>query len=194
MQSLFKTLSVIFHPVFIPLYVVAVFLNYSSIADEARWYIFLGWIVLVALMLPGVYLKLVRSEINVFNPNIEGRTSIYRLFLFVNIILAMAFLLMEFQLGLYFVCASLLFFVLLIFSKLKLKASWHMAGWAQLLLASLIVYWIYPFNELKTAGIIVLLVLSLLYVSRLQLKAHTKFELLIGLAIGIITSTPLLFV
>lgn len=189
-----RILATILHPIFIPLIVVFGYLYFNILPEDLKWLMYPTWVLFVGLILPGAYLKLVRKEIDIQQPSLDHRETIYKLLMLTSGVLAVAFWLMDGKLGLFFLCQWLMLFLLYLVAKYTLKASWHSAGWVQLFFASLIVYWHYPFNELIALMAVSAGLAVLVYFVRLKAHAHTHFELLIGISIGVVSCIPLLFI
>lgn len=81
---------------------------------------------------------------------------------------------------------------MLFFAFIELKVSWHSAVWSFLLGTGLMIHYNYQFSDfgylLEIASITLLV-----GVVRWKANAHTLLQLVMGLAIGFLASTPILF-
>jgi hypothetical protein len=122
----------------------------------------------------------------------DERRSIYRAYSLVNLGFALVSIFLMKEYITFFLAASILHLLLLLFAFIELKASWHTAVWSFLLVASLMIHYNYQFSDLGYLPEIGSATLLVSWV-RWKANAHTPFQLVMGIAIGFLASTPILF-
>ena len=93
----------------------------------------------------------------------------------------------------FFLAATFLHLLMLFFAFIDLKVSWHSAVWSFILGTGLMIHYNYQFSDFgylfEIASITILV-----GVIRWKANAHTLLQLVMGLAIGFLASTPILFI
>ena len=200
MKSVLKGIAILTHPIFLPFYSLFVYYPLIERYSNETYILSSVWLGFVYLFLPLVYFLRVRG-INLEHPNLVQRKSIFRAYTLVNFGLAFVSLFLVHEYASFFIAATLLHVLMLVFSAIELKASWHTSVWSFLLGTALMVLYNYKlegvgntvlqWGQLLAALIVILSVVSWV---RWKAKAHTFFELMMGIVAGLIASTPILFI
>ena len=200
MKSVLKGIAILTHPIFLPFYSLFVYYPLIERYSNETYILSSVWLGFVYLFLPLVYFLRVRG-INLEHPNLVQRKSIFRAYTLVNFGLAFVSLFLVHEYASFFIAATLLHVLMLVFSFIELKASWHTSVWSFLLGTALMVLYNYRFEGLGNTGFqwgqlltFILLVLTVVTWVRWKAKAHTFFELMMGIVAGLIASTPILFI
>ena len=149
------------------------------------------WVAFMYISLPLVYFVFIR-KIKLEWPSMDERRSIYRAYSLVNLGFALVSIFLMKEYITFFLAATILHLLLLLFAFIELKASWHTAVWSFLLGASLMIHYNYQFSDLGYLPEIGSVTLLVSWV-RWKANAHTPFQLVMGIAIGFLASTPILF-
>jgi hypothetical protein len=197
MKQLLNGIAIITHPIFLPFFSLLIYYPLVATYSIGTLPLLIGWLTFAYIILPLVYFVKVR-KINLAQPNLDERRSIFRAYSLVNFGFAIVNIFLVQDYIYFYLAACLLHILLLGIAFIELKASWHTAIWSFLLGTGLMM--LYQFKRagtnddllleaLKLLGIILLIVCFV----RWKSKAHTPFELLMGIVIGFLASTPLLF-
>jgi hypothetical protein len=192
MKSLARLLAGVTHPVFLPLYSLIIY--WPLVAKyEVNAFLLIGvWLALAYYLFPLLHFRVIR-KINLEFPDLDGRRSIYKTYSLVSLglMIAVYFVIPEYVS--FFLSGFLLHVLLYWVTALELKASWHTAAWAFLLLSSLMILYNFRLTDLAQISYSLLAILILVAVVRWRSGAHTLFELGIGICIGFIASLPILY-
>lgn len=192
MKNILQSVAVATHPIFLPLLSLLIYAPILASYGADAMLLAGIWVGFAYLFLPLIFFRVVR-KIDLNNPGMEGRKSIYKTFTFINLgfIVINIFLFNEYIS--FFIGAFLLHLVLWFLIYIELKASWHAAAWSFLVCAGLMMLYRYQFVGLDMRIFIAVGILLLVCVTRYFQKAHTLFELGMGAAAGAITSSIILF-
>lgn len=200
MKSVLKGIAILTHPIFLPFYSLFVYYPLIERYSNETYILSSVWLGFVYLFLPLVYFLRVRG-INLEHPNLVQRKSIFRAYTLVNFGLAFVSLFLVHEYASFFIAATLLHVLMLVFSAIELKASWHTSVWSFLLGTALMVLYNYKLEGLGNTGLqwgqllaALIVILSVVSWVRWKAKAHTFFELMMGIVAGLIASTPILFI
>lgn len=140
-----------------------------------------------------MYLTKVK-RVNLMSPNHTEREVIYKTYMALGGVLAIISYFMLPEASGFFWGIVLMHLLLYVLAAIKLKASWHVAAAAYFLVASLAVKFLNNLHgQFIPIGIAVGLVV-LVAVLRWQQKAHSAFEIGMGMASGAAAATLLLFI
>jgi hypothetical protein len=186
-----QIISVLFHPIIYPMIATLIFLFYTPHFFPARTKWVFVWIVLVATMIfPLIFLYfLKKSEIitSYYLKGITERKYPFVIFTLIALILNRMFFKMgiAYDLGVFFIAASMSFLVGYWFLWFKIKVSIHTLGLGSLIgfLAQLSIF--YQINFLiQIASLFILF--GIVAKARIELQAHDFKEVLLGFVIGIL--------
>lgn len=191
MKYLLKGIAILTHPIFMPFYSLLVYMPLVAKYNLNTLILASVWVAFMYISLPLVYFVFIR-KIKLEWPSMDERRSIYRAYSLVNLGFALVSIFLMKEYITFFLAATILHLLLLLFAFIELKASWHTAVWSFLLGASLMIHYNYQFSDLgylPEIGSVTLLVSW----GRWKANAHTPFQLVMGIAIGFLASTPILF-
>ena len=191
MKHLLKGTAIITHPIFLPFFSLLVYIPLIAKYTTGTFILAAVWVAFMYISLPLAYFINIR-KIKLEHPSMDERRSIYRAYSLVNFGFAVVSIFLMQEYIVFFLAASILHLLLLFFAFIDLKASWHSAVWSFILGAGLMVYFNYQFSGL---GYLPVLGTTTFLVSwvRWRANAHTPFQLVMGIAAGFLTSTPILF-
>ena len=192
MKLLLKLGAIASHPVFLPLFSLIVYLPLVTKYGSEAMVLSLVWVGFVYLFLPLLFFTFIR-KINLQEPTLENRRTIFRAYTLINFGFALVSLFIMKEYISFFIAAAVLHMILLFMAHLELKASWHTSVWAFLFSAYIMVLYNYHFVGWTSRVSILLGVLALVVFIRWQAQAHTRFELLMGIAAGLFSALPILF-
>lgn len=191
MKYLLKGIAILTHPIFMPFYSFLVYMPLVAKYNLNTLILASVWVVFMYISLPLVYFVFIR-KIKLEWPSMDERRSIYRAYSLVNLGFALVSIFLMKEYITFFLAATILHLLLLLFAFIELKASWHTAVWSFLLGASLMIDYNYQFSDLGYLPEIGSVTLLVSWV-RWKANAHTPFQLVMGIAIGFLASTPILF-
>lgn len=191
MKYLLKGIAILTHPIFMPFYSFLVYMPLVAKYNLNTLILASVWVVFMYISLPLVYFIFIR-KIKLEWPSMDERRSIYRAYSLVNLGFALVSIFLMKEYITFFLAATILHLLLLLFAFIELKASWHTAVWSFLLGASLMIHYNYQFSDLGYLPEIGSVTLLVSWV-RWKANAHTPFQLVMGIAIGFLASTPILF-
>ena len=191
MKYLLKGIAILTHPIFMPFYSLLVYIPLVAKYNLNTLILASVWVAFMYISLPLVYFVFIR-KIKLEWPSMDERRSIYRAYSLVNLGFAMVSIFLMKEYITFFLAATILHLLLLLFAFIELKASWHTAVWSFLLGASLMIDYNYQFSDLGYLPEIGSVTLLVSWV-RWKANAHTPFQLVMGIAIGFLASTPILF-
>lgn len=191
MKYLLKGIAILTHPIFMPFYSFLVYMPLVAKYNLNTLILASVWVAFMYISLPLVYFVFIR-KIKLEWPSMDERRSIYRAYSLVNLGFAMVSIFLMKEYITFFLAATILHLLLLLFAFIELKASWHTAVWSFLLGASLMIDYNYQFSDLGYLPEIGSVTLLVSWV-RWKANAHTPFQLVMGIAIGFLASTPILF-
>ena len=191
MKYLLKGIAILTHPIFMPFYSFLVYMPLVAKYNLNTLILASVWVAFMYIALPLVYFVFIR-KIKLEWPSMDERRSIYRAYSLVNLGFAMVSIFLMKEYITFFLAATILHLLLLLFAFIELKASWHTAVWSFLLGASLMIHYNYQFSDLGYLPEIGSVTLLVSWV-RWKANAHTPFQLVMGIAIGFLASTPILF-
>lgn len=191
MKYLLKGIAILTHPIFMPFYSFLVYMPLVAKYNLNTLILASVWVVFMYISLPIVYFVFIR-KIKLEWPSMDERRSIYRAYSLVNLGFALVSIFLMKEYITFFLSATILHLLLLLFAFIELKASWHTAVWSFLLGASLMIDYNYQFSDLGYLPEIGSVTLLVSWV-RWKANAHTPFQLVMGIAIGFLASTPILF-
>jgi hypothetical protein len=192
MKLILKIGAIASHPIFLPFFSLLVYAPLVAKYGQSAILLSLIWIAFVYLFLPLIFLKFVR-KINLAEPNLEERRSIFKAYTLINFGFAVVSIFIMKEYFSFFISAGFLHIFMLLLAFVDLKASWHTATWAFLFSAGLMVMYNYQLVGLDQMLLIVLGILILVALMRWKAKAHTPFELIMGVAAGLLAAIPILF-
>ncbi|MFT6111334.1 MAG: hypothetical protein ACJA19_000662 [Bacteroidia bacterium] len=192
MKLILKIGAIASHPIFLPFFSLLVYAPLVAKYGQSAILLSLIWIAFVYLFLPLIFLKYVR-KINLAEPNLEERRSIYKAYTLINFGFAVVSIFIMKEYFSFFISAGFLHVFMLLLAFVDLKASWHTATWAFLFSAGLMVMYNYQLVGLDQMLLVVLGILILVAFIRWKANAHTPFELIMGVAAGLISALPILF-
>ncbi|MEN8137739.1 MAG: hypothetical protein ABFR62_04835 [Bacteroidota bacterium] len=193
----YKVLSIVFHPIFIPLVATVIHLNiFAPYLSKDQSYMVLYIVTLGSLILPlSTLLLLIKAKI-INSIYLEKRTDrIIPIFTTGVYIFVTAKLLMKNNIGTalhsYLIGVVITLSVILILSR-KLKISIHSAAIASV--TGFLIFISYNFSiNLTPILAIFIIITGLISTARLKLKAHTDKEVYLGIIIGVIPQLAFLF-
>ena len=191
MKYLLKGIAILTHPIFMPFYSFLVYMPLVAKYNLNTLILASVWVAFMYISLPLVYFVFIR-KIKLEWPSMDERRSIYRAYSLVNLGFALVSIFLMKEYITFFLAATILNLLLLLFAFIELKASWHTAVWSFLLGASLMIHYNYQFSDLGYLPEIGSVTLLVSWV-RWKANAHTPFQLVMGIAIGFLASTPILF-
>ncbi|MCH1472708.1 MAG: hypothetical protein L7V85_02230 [Bacteroidia bacterium] len=191
MKYLLKGIAILTHPIFMPFYSFLVYMPLVAKYNLNTLILASVWVAFMYISLPLVYFVFIR-KIKLEWPSMDERRSIYRAYSLVNLGFAMVSIFLMKEYITFFLAATILHLLLLLFAFIELKASWHTAVWSFLLGASLMIDYNYQFSDLGYLPEIGSVTLLVSWV-RWKANAHTPFQLVMGIAIGFLASTPIIF-
>jgi hypothetical protein len=192
MKLILKIGAIASHPIFLPFFSLLVYAPLVAKYGQSAILLSLIWIAFVYLFLPLIFLKYVR-KINLAEPNLEERRSIFKAYTLINFGFSVVSIFIMKEYFSFFISAGFLHIFMLLLAFVDLKASWHTATWAFLFSAGLMVMYNYQLVGLDQMSLVVLGILILVAFIRWKAKAHTPFELIMGVAVGLISALPILF-
>lgn len=193
MNYLWKGISGLCHPVFLPFFSLLAYLPLIEKYEIDAWLLSLVWLVFAYYLLPVLHFRVVR-KINLIIPNLDERRTIYRTYTIINIgFTAVSFFIIGEYVG-YFIGAFLLHLILLALISIELKASWHSAAWSFISAVGMMVVYNIGYQNLMLPVLAPLMIMGVVVLARWQDKAHTPFELVIGIAAGVIGAIPVFFI
>ena len=192
MKNIFQGIAILTHPIFLPLLSLFIYAPIVAGYGEQTWILASIWIGFVYLILPLLYFKVVRN-INLANPSLVDRKSIFKTYTLVNLGFALVNVYVMSQYISFFIGAFLLHLILWFLIYIELKASWHAAVWSFLVVAGLMILYNYQFVNLPVLLGGAFAILLLVSFTRYIQKAHNPFEIVIGIATGAIAALPILF-
>jgi len=192
MTIFFKTISYIFHPLFIPIAgACAYFIITPKYSPDSLQSTTLLPIFILTIIIPIIAffilrnLGLVRS---VFMPTIKERK--YPLYIHISLLLIVVYKIIPDQyvpeLHFYFLGLIAAAMTALLLLLLKQKASMHLMGMGGLFIFLICLSIHFEKNIILAISLLVLAT-GLVATSRLYLKAHSKAELLVGFFIGVLS-------
>jgi hypothetical protein len=193
MKQVLNAIAALTHPVLLPLFGIAIYHPLVNKYDTTVFILTGVWYFFVYLILPVLYFVKIK-KINLLSPDLEQREAIYKTYMAIGIVMSVLSYWMMVEYLPFFIGIFLLHTMLYVLAAIKLKASWHTAAWSFLFLCSLIVKFtnnfVGQFEIITIFGVMLLVVFAV----RWKQKAHTLFELGMGLAAGATASTLLLFI
>ncbi|MDB4160786.1 hypothetical protein N9772_00280 [Bacteroidia bacterium] len=192
MKKVLQAVSVLTHPIFLPIFSLAIYAPIVAKYGHNAIVLSLIWIGFVYLLLPLVYFKFIR-KMNLAMPNLDERRSIFRAYSLINagFIFVSIFIMTEYVS--FFMAAMLLHIIMLLLAFVEMKASWHTAVWTFLTLVGLMVLYNYSSVGFERIVFLPLSILVTVILIRKAANAHTWFELGMGGAAGAFASLPVLF-
>jgi hypothetical protein len=198
MKKILPLFSYLFHPLFISVYAVLLFFVFAEgFFEYIEFYVIIIQIVLLTILIPITVYYFLLSIGKVDSLMMANRAQ-RKIPLFIHAILL--FLLVKKSITLenypelyYFFLGSLISTVLaLIFVYAGYKASLHMIGSTALVVFSMAISLHF---QIRMVYFIVLLLVcnGLVATSRLEMKAHTNKELLLGAFIGVLPQAAMLY-
>ena len=191
MKHLLKGIASLTHPIFMPFYSLFVYMPVIAKHNMNTLILAAVWVAFMYISLPLVYFIFIR-KIKLEWPSMDERRSIYRAYSLVNLGFALVSVFLMQEYITFFLAATILHLLLLLFAFIELKASWHTAVWSFLMGAGLMIHYNYQFSDLGYLPVIGSVILMVSWV-RWKANAHTPFQLVMGIAIGFLASTPILF-
>ena len=191
MKYLLKGIAILTHPIFMPFYSFLVYMPLVAKYNLNTLILASVWVAFMYISLPLVYFVFIR-KIKLEWPSMDERRSIYRAYSLVNLGFALVSIFLMKEYITFFLAATILHLLLLLFAFIELKSSWHTSVWSFLLGASLMIHYNYQFSDLGYLPEIGSVTLLVSWV-RWKANAHTPFQLVMGIAIGFLASTPILF-
>ena len=192
MKNVLQGIAILTHPIFLPLLSLLIYAPLVASHGEETLILASIWFGFVYLLLPLLFFKVVR-KINLANPSITERKSIYKAYTLVNLGFALVNVFLMTEYISFFLGAFLLHLILWFLSFIELKASWHTAVWSFLVTAGLMILYNYDLVGLPAMLGVACGILVLVAFTRYMQKAHTAMELIVGVATGAITALPILF-
>jgi len=197
LKKIFPLFSYLFHPIFIPVYASLIyFFFYDSYYTNPEIYFAVFQIVIITILLPILFyfiLQTVGKVNSVMISEVSQRKTPLVIQCFLTILLVRKSITLEhFPEFYFFFLGGLLSTALaLVFVFFKTKASLHMLGISGL---TLFVIGLSIHNQTQNIYMIAFFVLmnGVVASSRLEMKAHTPKELVIGFLLGIIPQLLLL--
>ncbi|MBT8326243.1 MAG: hypothetical protein KJP21_00885 [Bacteroidia bacterium] len=181
------------HPVLIPFYSLLIYWPFLGKYDPLPLILFATWILFVHIILPVFYLHSVK-KVDLKEPSINDRKSIYKGYTVLNMILSFVSLIVIKEYFAFLVSLALLNLFLYLLASVQLKASWHTSSWALLVVASLIEWYSFGFTFAPLYTLIIFLLAVGVFLTRWKQEAHTLFELTMGLASGATAAAILFFI
>ncbi len=192
MKKALQALSVLTHPVFLPLFSLLIYAPIVAKYGENAMLLSSIWVGFVYLILPFLYFKYIR-KMNIADPSLDERRSIFRAYSLVNAGFALVSVFIMTEYISFFIAATLLHIIMLLLAFVEMKASWHTAVWTFLTVVGLMVLYNYSFVGLEQLVLIPLGILVVVFFIRKGAEAHTWFELGMGAAAGSFAALPVLF-
>ncbi|MGB0850654.1 MAG: hypothetical protein ACPGTP_05375 [Bacteroidia bacterium] len=190
---LLKVIAAATHPVFLPFFSVLIYMPILAKHGMDTSLLAGVWAIVAYLILPLLFFKVVR-KVNLPDPDLGERRSIYKAYATVSFCLAIvSFFLLRDYIG-FFLGAFLMHILMLMLAFVEMKASWHSAAWSFLTLSGLMVSYNLGLADILMAVVIPSVVLLVVCVVRYFAKAHTFFELGMGIAAGVCGAIPVLFI
>jgi hypothetical protein len=192
MKLLLQGIAVLLHPIFLPLYSILIYLPFVASLDA--WGKSMGglWLGFVYLFLPLTFFKVVR-KINLPEPTLNQRITIYKTYTLINLGLVAVNIFLVKQYMSFFVAVSFLHLLLWVLAYIELKASWHAAAWAFLMCTALMIQYKFSFTGMPTLWAVLGGLLIAVVYTRYTQRAHNPFELVMGIAVGALSSSFILF-
>jgi hypothetical protein len=188
-----KAIAVATHPIFLPFFSVLIYMPVLAKHGLNTALLAMVWVVIAYLILPLLYFKVIR-KINLPDPNMDERRSIYRAYTTVSFCLSIvSFFLLKDYVG-FFLGATVLHILMLLLAFVEMKASWHTAAWSFLTVSGLMVSYNLGIIDLQMAVFVPFLILILVSFIRYFAKAHSVFEIGMGIAAGACGALPVLFI
>lgn len=198
MKKILTIFSYIFHPIFIPVMATLVYLfsNASHFVNQEKLFV-LSQILIIAVLIPVLLFLLLRSlgkVDSIMIAEVSQRNIPLLIHSFLLILLVRQSITLDRYPELHFFFLGVLMSSLqaLLLSFLKTKASLHMMGISSL---TVFVIGISLHYQIQNTFLIAFLIIMNGFVasSRLEMKAHTPTELIIGLLLGSISQLLLLY-
>lgn len=191
MRKILPLFSYLFHPIFIPIFGALIYLmygeNYFAIQQQ---YLILFQLLLITVLIPISFfyvLKMFGKVDSVMVSNLSQRKIpliIQMLLLF--ILLRKSITIGQFPELFFFLLGGFIStFLTLIFLFAKIKISIHMIGISALTVFAIGISLLYQTNILFLISFLILMN-GMVAASRLQLKAHTMIELVMGFFLGLV--------
>jgi hypothetical protein len=128
MKQILFFLSVIAHPVFLPLITFILWRNEPFHILGSGYTVSLLWVVFLSLIAPFLYFYKFRPEVSIIHPTMQDRTSIYLTHTLFYAVLTLLIFIFSSYIAPAIFAYFLITFFLLIISLFDLKWSWHTAG------------------------------------------------------------------
>lgn len=193
MKQLWKGISGLSHPVFLPLFSLLVYAPLIARYEKDAWLLSSVWLIFAYYLLPILHFRVVR-KINLLTPNLDERRTMYRTYTVINLGFAVVSFFIISEYVAYFIGAFSLHLILLALVSIELKASWHSAAWSFLSMVGMMVVYNIGYQDLILPILVPLTVLAIVCIARWRAKAHTPFELLIGIAAGALGAISVFFI
>lgn len=198
LKKILPVFSYVFHPIFIPVYAALFyFFCYDSYYTNPEKYFALFQIVIITIILPILIFFLLRAtgQVNsIMIADISQRKIPLIIQCFLTILLIRkSITIYHFpELHFFFLAGLISTIIALVLLFFKIKASLHMVAVSALAIFAI---GLSIHNQIQNLNSIVFLVLINGFVasSRLEMKAHTPKELVIGFLLGVIPQILLLF-
>ena len=192
MKVLLKTISYIFHPLFIPIigtiFYFIITPKYSSLELQSGNILPIFILTIIIPIISYLILKNIGLVSSIFMPTIRERK--YPLYIHIALLLMVLYKVIpnNYTIELYYFFLGLLSATItsLLLLFLRFKSSMHLMGMGSLLMFLIGLSIHFEINLTLTLSIFTLLI-GLVATSRLYFKAHSKAELLIGFFIGVIS-------
>ncbi len=191
MQRLLFGFSFLTHPVFIPLFSIWVYYSLVLKYDQTPLVIGLCWLLFAYIFLPTFYFKKIK-KIDLKAPSIPERRSIFKGYAVLNAVLGIVAYYIFKEYVAFFLGFAVMHLMLFLLTIIHLKASWHTGGWAYLLMSALVLWDKYRFVDFNIVVYTLLGIFILVFICRKLQNAHSWFELIMGVAVGITSSLVLI--
>ena len=200
MKTISQIISVIFHPIFIPLYLAVIFVNslpFALLYSSAYKIVILGTIAIFTCIIPifcMFFQYLTGSISNFYIEERKKRTPIYALSLISCIICVFCLVYLRIEPFFLFIFVSSLIAVLVLaVVNLKWKISAHGCG-AGVLCGAIFAFAYYLSANSVLLFCAVIFIAGTIMTSRLALKAHTLWQVAAGFLVGLLFSVlPMFF-
>lgn len=192
MNKILNVLSILTHPIFLPLFSLLIYAPIVAKYGDNAMILSLIWIGFVYLLLPLLYFKFVR-KMNLAEPTLDERRSIFRAYALVNAGFALVSIFIMTEYISFFIASAVLHSIMLVLAFVEMKASWHTAVWTFLTVVGLMILYNYSLVGLEKLIFYPLCILVVVLFIRKASKAHSWFELGMGVAAGSFSALPVLF-
>ncbi len=180
------------HPVFLPLFSIFAYSATLATYENSAKALAAVWVAFAYVLLPFLYFRVVR-KINLPQPSMDERRSIYRAYLLINLgFVLVSFYIMPAYIG-FFLGGFLMHVLLLLLAFVELKASWHTAAWSFVVMTGLMVMYTLGLQDMSGIVLIPFAIALLVSLARWRVGAHTLFEIGMGAAAGFFGAIPVLF-